>query len=89
MRNRWRLALVIRHQAIPATPEARRMNEVTALPGQPVPGAPFRRGDPVIYRGDRMIYLGRLECDVGTFEILWNGTGRCFARLAEVKRDMG
>ena len=63
------------------------MPELTALPGVIVPGTPFRRDQPVVFRGDRMLYLGRLFCASGALEILWHGSGRCFAHIEEVKDE--
>ena len=64
------------------------MSEITALPGLPVPGSDFRRDQPVIYRGDEMLFMGMVDIPLGKFRqplaILWHGGGRCFARIEEV-----
>ena len=63
------------------------MAEITALPGGSVPGTNFRRDQPVIYRGDEMLFLGIVNVSdrLLPMAILWHGGGRCFARLEEIE----
>lgn len=64
------------------------MAEITALPGRLVPGTPFRRDQPVIHRGDRMLYIGRLMIPhCAPLEILFHGGGRCFVHIDEITED--
>jgi hypothetical protein len=59
-----------------------KMTEITALPGQPIPGTPFRRDQPVIYRGDVMIFLAYLPARNGAK--LWHGSGWNHVPIEEI-----